>query len=773
MVHSIESRLKSLFVLVLMAGILVVANVAEAAERGKPAPVVVIPDDDAADAESSPRKEAPAKEATTKDAPSKEASDEESPKKESPQSWKIRMGTTRDLPVEADSPQPPSELPPESAEAASELPMTRGESGENPSSSDIREAAFTEPLRTKMPTKEPRFRSGPQNDSAESAPTGNMSLRLSESRSAVVPRTVEEPKEESKERFEPASFNGVVAGVTKESTLFEKWDKPLKSDKNGGVTTHQFKVDPFKAVEAVVEKGVVISLVIHLENAFPANVVTQQLELTDVRPVLVANELGDVLGQSFPERGVLFAFEPSLKKGQPSLKVRQIVLEPIGPEPFLLRAETHKQTHFARTLADLDVVLEMQPDLARAHWIRAGLLSKIGRRADALKSARRAVELENTNPRYRLRCAEAIWKAGNPTDALLECQAAVDLAKATPHVRAATLLLMGDIYAAAPLSNFKKAIQFHLKAIEIAEPAVESRHPAIRLASKEVLVDAHLAAAVDVASGNWQNKDVAVAKWLASAGSRNEDLIGEGGRPEERRLHLAARALKACAGARDVLDPAPWGKSLMENAIALTKESDDVLYGLWVRRQAARGMCDCLRVSHWREETEQALSSGEASWEWLHREFNRPEATDADRLILGRMCFMTGSIQAIVNESHENAVGWFEKTETLLNGNSALAQGPDRSWAADCYVSMGVSYWQTGNKEKAVEVTQRGAAMLETLVREGEAEASRLSVPYANLAAMHGDLGNKEQADLFAHKTKTVEKPQTEVASPPSKRVMR
>ena len=73
---------------------------------------------------------------------------------------------------------------------------------------------------------------------------------------------------------------------------------------------------------------------------------TQQLELDDIRPVLVANELGDVLGQAFPERGVLFAFEPSLKKGQPSLQVRQIVLEPVGPEPFLLRAETNKKANF-------------------------------------------------------------------------------------------------------------------------------------------------------------------------------------------------------------------------------------------------------------------------------------------------------------------------------------------------------------------------------------------------------------------------------------------
>jgi tetratricopeptide (TPR) repeat protein len=408
----------------------------------------------------------------------------------------------------------------------------------------------------------------------------------------------------------------------------------------------------------------------------------------------------------------------------------------------------------------------MTPDSARAHWLRSGLLLKAGRHQEALSAARRAVELEKTNPRYRLSCAEALWHCENPTDALLECQAAVDLARDMPHVKAAVLLLIGDIHAEEPLSDFKKAIQFHMKAIEIAEPAAEDRHPAIRLAAKQVLVDAHLAAAVDVASGNWQNKEVAVVKWLAGAGSRNEDLIAETGHAEEHRLRLAAAALRACAGAKDNVDPAPWGKSLMENAIVLIKERKDPLYRSWVRGQAAAGMADCLRVSHWRGETEQALSCGEAAWEWLETDLRGPYATDADRLLLGRICFMTGSIHALVRESHEDAVPWFDRSSELLMENTALAGRANRTWAGDCLVSMGVSYWQTGNREKAVEMTARGAALLESLVVEGHAEPTRLSVPYGNLAAMHGELGESDKAELFARKSKETENPAVRTARP-------
>ena len=204
----------------------------------------------------------------------------------------------------------------------------------------------------------------------------------------------------------------------------------------------------------------------------------------------------------------------------------------------------------------------MNPALAQGTLdSRRSSLTKVGRYEDALDAARRAVELENTNPRYRVRCAEALWKTGNPTDALSGVPGGGRPGEGGASRQGGNVPADGrHPFAKAPLSDYKKAIQFHMKAIEIAEPAAESRHPAIRLAAKEVLVDAHLSAAVDVASGNWQNKDVAVAKWLASAGSRNEDLIGEGGRAEERRLHLAKVGPEGVCRGQGHSRPGPLGQ---------------------------------------------------------------------------------------------------------------------------------------------------------------------------------------------------------------------
>ena len=74
----------------------------------------------------------------------------------------------------------------------------------------------------------------------------------------------------------------------------------------------------------------------------------------------------------------------------------------------------------------------------------------------------------------------------------------------------------------------------------------------------------------------------------------------------------------------------------------------------------------------------------------------------------------------------------------------------DASQFGDLFVSMGVSYWQVGKKEKAVELTQAGAELIQQAVQVGALELDALAVPYGNLASMHKQLGNGGRAEHFA-----------------------
>ena len=71
---------------------------------------------------------------------------------------------------------------------------------------------------------------------------------------------------------------------------------------------------------------------------------------------------------------------------------------------------------------------------------------------------------------------------------------------------------------------------------------------------------------------------------------------------------------------------------------------------------------------------------------------------------------------------------------------------------------MGVSYWQVGQKKKAVDLTQAGAELIQQAVQVGALELDALSVPYGNLASMHKQLGNGGRAEHFAEMMARIEK---------------
>ena len=67
----------------------------------------------------------------------------------------------------------------------------------------------------------------------------------------------------------------------------------------------------------------------------------------------------------------------------------------------------------------------------------------------------------------------------------------------------------------------------------------------------------------------------------------------------------------------------------------------------------------------------------------------------------------------------------------------------------ESFVSMGVSYWDTGNHDEALRLTAEGIKLMQQAVKDGTLEEEALHVPYTNLATMHRFLGDDEQADAF------------------------
>jgi hypothetical protein len=77
------------------------------------------------------------------------------------------------------------------------------------------------------------------------------------------------------------------------------------------------------------------------------------------------------------------------------------------------------------------------------------------------------------------------------------------------------------------------------------------------------------------------------------------------------------------------------------------------------------------------------------------------------------------------------------------------------------FVSMGVSYWENGDRQKAIDLTEFGTDFLQRAVVAGSLEPSVLSIPYNNLASMHKQNGNTQEARAFAELAAEVDQQST------------
>ena len=62
-------------------------------------------------------------------------------------------------------------------------------------------------------------------------------------------------------------------------------------------------------------------------------------------------------------------------------------------------------------------------------------------------------------------------------------------------------------------------------------------------------------------------------------------------------------------------------------------------------------------------------------------------------------------------EDHEEAVAWFNKAQPMFD-QEGLENLVDSNSFGDLFVSMGVSYWDVGEKDKAVQLTRPSGAQI-------------------------------------------------------------
>ena len=151
-----------------------------------------------------------------------------------------------------------------------------------------------------------------------------------------------------------------------------------------------------------------------------------------------------------------------------------------------------------------------------------------------------------------------------------------------------------------------------------------------------------------------------------------------------------------------------------------------------------------------RETRRPRRSNGQQALALVDQAARGRDKTLEEEYFTGQLMFRIGAVYAVLQDKHADAITWYAKAVPILERPAPPSDLVDALQQGEAFISMGVSYWATGAKQKAVELTGEGVHLFEQAVEAGMTEQAQLEVPYSNLATMHSELGNQEKSSHFA-----------------------
>jgi tetratricopeptide (TPR) repeat protein len=544
--------------------------------------------------------------------------------------------------------------------------------------------------------------------------------------------------------IDPASFKGALPGKTTRAEVEAGWGAGEAFTRDDGTTGMAWKVEPFERVEVMFENDVVSSIRIKLVEPVAVPDLAKQLEISDLRTVSILDEQGVSIGEVYPERGVIL----SVKPGSPAATA--ILIEPLDPESFVLRAEGELETCSANAVADLLYAIQIDPRHVRAHRLLLAVMSDQGKWTQALQLAETAGRLDPADVWTQLKHAGVLLALDRPAEAKAVLEAVKNKDTGSPLVAAQVQRLLGRTALAGDKPDHQAAVEHFAETIRKASPLLAKRSPTMQAAAREVLLDAHLGTALAIAKGTWQQKGRVIPKWI----SRSEVLVDEfkGGDREKMilELQLCRGALAASAGSTEAVEPLPWVKRLLE----LRERMDDAIGDPWRRRQVdwevGQGLGDALVAAQKRGDATDMLDNATLTAAYLERGAEQRELTAVERRAFGELLFRVGIMHSLQRGDHATAVTWFDRVIPLWEEGDAVASDPDPGKVGESYVSMAISYWQVERREDALALSRRGVDLMVAAVDRDQLDERALAVAYGNLSTMYAEEGDDTQARTYA-----------------------
>ena len=228
-----------------------------------------------------------------------------------------------------------------------------------------------------------------------------------------------------------------------------------------------------------------------------------------------------------------------------------------------------------------------------------------------------------------------------------------------------------------------------------------------------------------------------------------EAAIKERDAHPELRFHIAVRSLAAYAAVGGRLDASKLSEKTLTLGRRLIADCDDPLRKQQLKWELAVALHDAVIVAHTRGKQREALRYGELGLAYAQKGGER-RLNDQTEYLIGQYCFRIGTVHAVLGGDHAKALSWYRRATARLTKPAPPSVRADVGQQGEALVSMGVSYWQEGEKDKAIQLTEQGVNLVEKAVADGAIQREALAIPYRNLASMHEELGNDVKSQDYA-----------------------
>jgi len=543
-----------------------------------------------------------------------------------------------------------------------------------------------------------------------------------------------------------SNFQGVTPGETTTAQLIEILGEPQNRQDQGDEEVFTYQVGPFPRVEVIVTNDAIASIIIFLDKLASPQDVAKELKLDTFEAVLIRSESGTVMGQIYPERGVMFSFDPDATERM----VGQLVLEQITAEPFLMRVRQDRNHHYEQNLTDLAYAHQYAPNTSEIHWMKAKILVSMGHYRRALSAIEKAVSLAPQDSRLLTTRAKIHFELDDYEAAITDAETVIAVDLTPPEYKARAYCLLADFMANGPDHQYNEALRIHQEALQMGVQLATTDRTEVRRYAKRVLVDAYFGVANDIARGNWQDKQQTMLKWLKGASEIAYGMLEFDEGESALRLQIIQKTLLAYAGLKINADAKKAVGQLLVELDQVVRKSVDTGYRNELRWIAVETLYEAIEISRTRGDSKQVVQFADDADELIKQLDQQRERTPHSNYLIGKIYFYAGLAESVGQQNHKQAAWYYEKSLPYFSADLPARNVSERGLHGERFVSMGVSYWQASARDEAVNLTHRGLEIMLGAERVGELDEAALAVPYGNLATMYEALEDPDRASRYA-----------------------